>query len=55
MGNEAENLGAQMATKDCATLKAAQNWAAETVDDAEDAVWGANGVASLGNKRLTSW
>eukprot|EP00434_Breviolum_minutum_P008952 symbB.v1.2.007887.t2/scaffold489.1/size197246/5 len=36
VGNEAENLGAQMATKDCATLKAAQNWAAETVDDAEE-------------------
>ena len=36
VGTEAENLGAQMATKDCATLKGAQNWAAETVDDAED-------------------
>ncbi|CAL1128114.1 unnamed protein product [Cladocopium goreaui] len=36
VGDHAEALGQQMATKDCATLKGAKNWAAETVDDAED-------------------
>ena len=36
VGDHAEALGQQMATKDCATLKGAKIWAAETVDDAEE-------------------
>jgi len=38
VGDHAEALGQQMATKDCATLKGAKNWAAETVDDAEESL-----------------
>ncbi|CAJ1371245.1 unnamed protein product [Effrenium voratum] len=33
---ELGELGPQLGTKDCATLKGAQAWAAEVVDDAED-------------------